>query len=93
MSGGAFNYVSSVLFEYEGHMEDPELEDLLKDFCKLLHDLEWYKSGDTSREDYIETVTTFKKKWFIDNRTDRLKTYIDRSVEQLKNDLYKMVNI
>ena len=64
MSGGHFDYAYFHLDSYEGNMEDPELEELLDDFRNLLHDLEWYRSGHTSRSDYIESVNGFKQKWF-----------------------------
>ena len=92
MSGGAFNYVSdSLLYEYEGCMEDLELEDLLQDFCSLLHDLEWYKSGDTSQEKYKAAVKNFKTKWFGENRNTRLAEYLDQSLDQLKEDIHKLI--
>jgi len=92
MSGGAFNYISgSVLYEYKGRMEDPELEDLLKDFCALLHDLEWYKSGDTSQENYCKSVATFKDKWFKKPREDRLKNYIKEELKNVEDRLIAML--
>lgn len=74
-------------------MKDAELEDLLKDFKELLHDLEWCDSCDISEEDYFETVKKFKNKWFKSSRTERLKQYIDKEFESTKNDLYKMIGV
>ena len=48
---------------YEDQLEDEQLNELLLDFCKVLHDLEWYRSDDISQEDYKETVKKFKDKW------------------------------
>lgn len=65
MSGGHFNYMySSIEDMYKGQLLDPDLNEMFKDFINLLHDLEWYESGDTDEEDYFETVSKFKKKWF-----------------------------
>lgn len=64
MSGGHFDYMCYRIEEtYSGQMEDKELNDLLEDFTKLLHDLEWWKSCDIGEEQYRETVTKFKNKW------------------------------
>ena len=64
MSGGAFEYMCySVEDMYEDQLEDEQLNKLLLDFCKVLHDLEWYRSDDISQEDYKETVKKFKDKW------------------------------
>lgn len=49
-------------------MEDTELSLMMYDICCLLHSLEWYKSGDTAEDDYLEDVKSFKDKWL--NRTD-----------------------
>ena len=65
MSGGSYNYIYSKLScECEGEMRDAEMDDLIKDLCEVLHDLEWWQSGDYSEDQYRETVSEFKKKWF-----------------------------
>ena len=64
MSGGSFNYLYSMVeYTYVRHMEDEELDSLMADLCELLHDLEWYVSGDIDEEDYRESVREFKTKW------------------------------
>lgn len=64
MSGGSFDYgYCRVEDLYKGKMEDPQLNELLDDFIKLLFELEWYKSGDTCEEDYRAEVKRFKDKW------------------------------
>lgn len=64
MSGGAFEYMCySIEVMYENELEDDQLNELLLDFCKVLHDLEWYRSDDISQEDYKQTVKQFKEKW------------------------------
>lgn len=88
MSGGSFNYGYIHLEEYFDKMEDSQLNGMLKDLQKVLHDVEWYTSGDISEESYRETVTKFKKKWFAQSDVD-VKTYIEAQFEQKKNELLK----
>ncbi len=65
MSGGSFDYkYSEIEHTYCGKMEDDELNDMMDDLCGLLHDLEWYDSGDIDEISYIETKKAFKDKWF-----------------------------
>ena len=91
MSGGHFNYDFYHLDTYDGQMEDAELNELLVDFQALLKSLEWYKSGDTSPEDYREDVNEFKKKWFKADRSERLERIIGVKVEELKTALMDMI--
>lgn len=72
-------------------MHDKELDDLMADIVDLAHDLEWYESGDYSKEDYIKTVNKFKRKWFGTDRNERLKGYIDETVEKVRKELYDML--
>ncbi len=94
MSGGHCGYVYCNINEYlVGHMEDEELDDLMRDVAKLAHDLEWYLSCDTDRESYMETVQKFKEKWFRGNRNDRLKGYIDADLERTRRRLYGLIGV
>lgn len=94
MSGGRFDYMySQIQNMYEGSLEDYELEELLRDFTHLLHDLEWYRSGDYGADDYKTSVKEFKKKWFAeDNRTERLTQIIEYKTDQLKRELLQMID-
>lgn len=92
MSGGSYNYICYTLSnECEGAMYDEEMNDLIKDLCDVLHDLEWWKSCDIGEEDYRETVKKFKEKWFKQTRTKRLKTYIDEEINRTKKELYNLI--
>ena len=91
MSGGHFNYAFYNLDTYSGEMEDAELNELLEDFQKLLHDLEGYKSGDYGPDEYKNTVNWFKKKWFKADRSERLERIIGVKVEELKTALMEMI--
>lgn len=92
MSGGSYNYIYQKLAqECCGRMYDDETNDLIEDLCKVLHDLEWWKSCDMNEEDYRKTLSEFKKKWFHDDRETRLKGYIDKQIGVVKAELYKMI--
>lgn len=92
MSGGSMNYVYTHL-EYEcvGHMGDMELDNLMKDIAKLVHDREWYLSGDICEETYNETVRMFKRKWFEAPRTTRLREYIDNMFLKTHNECLSLI--
>ena len=68
--------------------DDLELNEMLKDLVKVLHDVEWWQSGDISEESYRETVTKFKKKWFKRDKT-QVKNVIDSVFEKEKQELYE----
>lgn len=92
MSGGSYSYIFSRLSdECEGRMYDAEMEDLIKDLCGVLHDLEWWQSGDTSEETYKKSLMKFKKKWFGGDRNKRLKGYIDEQIGTVRSQLYALI--
>ena len=92
MSGGSYNYIYSRLSEEcENRMYDAEMNDLIKDLCILLHDLEWWQSCDSSEEKYRKTVSAFKKKWFKGDREQRLKGYIDGQISIVRSQLYSLI--
>lgn len=92
MSGGSHNYIYAFLEdELVGQMEDRELDDLMKDIVTLAHDLEWYHSADTNRDDYRKSVRKFKDKWFKQSREERLKKYIEESIQEIKEELFNMI--
>ena len=94
MCGGSYDYMYSRIEDYYvGHMKDIELNDLMKDIVELTHDLEWADSGDTSDEDYFETVKKFKDKWFKQSRNERLKTYIDNELNRTQKELYNLIGL
>ena len=87
MSGGAWDYASHKLTDLTDYVEDREIKDLLVDLGQLIHDEEWYESGDYSRSDYLETLESFKAKWFKGSREERLKKIINEELEHFKNRL------
>lgn len=92
MSGGSCNYICfKIEEELCGRMKDAELNDLMKDIADLAHALEWYLSADTSESTYREKVQEFKEKWFESNREERLKGYIDESLDKLRKEMYDLI--
>lgn len=84
MSGGSMDYVFRYVGDAADYVEDKEIKELLKDLSKLLHDLEWWQSGDYGSDSYYKTLDDFKTKWFGDNRNERLKDYIKHSLDEMK---------
>lgn len=94
MSGGSYNYIYYKLEEEcVGRMFDNELNDMIKDLCKLLHDLEWWQSSDCCEDTYRKSVNEFKTKWFNGNREERLKEYIDNNIKLCKQQLYDLIGL
>ena len=92
MSGGSYEYIYYKLEEEcKGRMYDAEMNDMIKDLAEVLHDLEWWQSGDSSEKDYRVTLSKFKQKWFHGNREERLKRYIDEQTSIVRRQLYKMI--
>ena len=92
MSGGSYGYIySSLKNECDGQMYDAEMNDMIRDLCEVLHDLEWWQSCDASEERYRATLEKFKTKWFKGDRKERLKGYIDEQIGIVKRELYQLV--
>lgn len=70
MSGGHFNYKDSNLkneiFDYVNKpsdvFEDMEISHLVWDVLELIHDYDWYASGDTGPGAYHAAKEKFKEK-------------------------------
>lgn len=89
MSGGSYNYMyCRVSDEYIDRMFDSQLNSMMKDLVKVLHDLEWWQSCDTGEDTYRRTVTEFKKKWFKQTKID-VQKQIESEFEQTKAELLK----
>lgn len=70
-------------------LEDKQLSELCWDMFCLLHSLDWYKSGDTGEDTYMEDVKRFKDKWLKKDAGTAWKEEIDKSIEELRKELYK----
>lgn len=105
MSGGRFNYINdsakSEIFGYfcdydedriPDIFEDREISELIYDVFGLIHDFDWYASGDTSKETYLKEKAAFKKKW-LQNRGVRVRRIVDESVDALRQELYETYGI
>ena len=96
MSGGRFCYVDSQLkSEIFGWVdkprnvfEDREISELVWDVLDLIHEYDWYESGDTGKDDYLKVKRKFKNKWFGDS-SKRQKKIIDEAIADLKKELYE----
>lgn len=93
MSGGSMGYLCYEIEEKcVDQMQDLELDALMRDLAKLLHDLEWYRSCDYSEETYRNTVKSFKAKRLGGKaRNARLKAIIEEQVYQVCKDLMQML--
>lgn len=90
MSGGSHNYMYHQVEEtYVGKMFDVELHDMIQDLVEVMHDCEWYDSGDISEEDYRATVHKFKEKWF-GTRDLQLRHLIQEELLKVSNTLSKL---
>lgn len=69
-------------------MFDSQLNEMMKDLVKVLHDLEWWQSSDTGEDTYRRAVTEFKKKWFKQTKIDVQKK-IESEFEKAKDELMK----
>lgn len=96
MSGGRFCYVDSQLkaeiFGYTDRptnvFEDREISELVWDVLGLIHDYDWYASGDTCKETYLAAKKKFKDKW-LHNRGVRVRKIVDEAIRQCKDELYE----
>lgn len=99
MSGGHFNYqdgaLKNAIFYYDdkvsNQFEDIEISNLVFDVLDLIHDYDWYISGDTGREDWLRARKVFKDKWLKGDRSDRLKALIDSRLAEVSDELKEML--
>lgn len=91
MSGGSMDYIYFQVEEAASMCDDAELSDLLRDAAHVLHEEEWWKSGDTSMDDYFEALAEFKAKWFGVDRRDRLKGYVDKEINRCRERCYSII--
>lgn len=100
MSGGRFDYADSRLkAEIFGWtdtptnaFEDREISELVWDVLDLIHEYDWYASGDTCKETYLKAKADFKKKW-MGNRGVRVKRIVDEAIQRTKDELYETFDL
>jgi hypothetical protein len=96
VSGGRFDYVDGRLkgeiFGWTDKpinvFEDREISELVWDVLDLIHDFDWYASGDTCKETWLKAKGKFKKKWFS-NRGVRVRQIVDDALHQVRAELYE----
>ena len=101
MSGGHFNYLDSSLKnemfgwsdKFHNVLDDRELSELVWDILDLLHDYDWYISGDTGEDSWLEARKEFKDKWLNAEREDMVKRMIDGAVEECREELYRTYDV
>ena len=84
------NYTSSVkLARKINPMEDKQLSELVFDVLCLVYSADWYKSGDTGEDTYLEDVKYFKQKWLKQKPENIVKSEIDKAIAETREGLYK----
>lgn len=99
MSGGHWNYkdeeLKDEMFNYSEKptnvLNDIELSELVWDILNLLHDYDWFVSGDTGEEDWLASKVAFKKKWLSGSRNDRLEKLIEKRLQEVSDELRGML--
>lgn len=98
MSGGHWNYIDNRLkneiFDFSdkpsNQFEDMEISQLVWDVLELMHDYDWYASGDTAKSDYIKAKNAFKIKWF-GGRSERIEGIVEKRLAEIKSELKEML--
>ena len=75
--------------KFSNVFEDREISELVWDVLDLIHDYDWYASGDTCEETYLKRKAAFKKKWLSGNRDVRVRQIVDDALREAKEELYK----
>lgn len=103
MSGGHWNYMDMSLrnemFDYADDvrttnpLEDAEISQIVFELFDLMHNFDWYKSGDTEEETYLEAKKKFKDKWLRNKHYTRdvLKLIIEQEFEDKRDEVLKML--
>lgn len=73
-------------------LEDKEFSEMVYDMLCVIHSFDYYKSGDTDEEQYREDLEFFKRKWMGKSDQQRTREEIDKSISELKDELYKTLN-
>ena len=100
MSGGRFDYVDSrcksEIFGWADKptnvFEDKEISALIWDVFDLIHDYDWYASGDTCEETYLKAKAKFKQKW-LKHDEKRVRMVIDNAIDEVREELYKTYGV
>ena len=102
LSGGHFDYENSRLYDWSVQVRtdgNPLLADLLHDIGDLLHEYDWWKSGDTSREKWLEAWKGWQEKWMkgsvkemvIDSLKDEIRLMVWESLGKPEDREYERI--
>ena len=78
----------TVKYDLVGYMYDTELDRMMEDLVPVLEDLEMWQEGDIGEEQYRETVTECKSKWFKRRKCD-IEELVNEEFEKKKQELLK----
>lgn len=93
MSGGSMDYLCWRIEDQASNMGDLELIELIEDIAKLMHDREWFLSGDYTEQDWQDSSKKFKQKWFGSSREERLKQLIEKQIAKVREECMTMIGI
>lgn len=74
-------------------LQDRELSKLTWDLLCVIYSFDYYISGDTDEEQYLEDLKYFKDKWLKPGRKETAKRLVDEECEELRKELYKELGI
>lgn len=69
-------------------LKDRQVSELCWDLLCLIHSYDWMVSGDTGEDCYEEDLRYFKEKWLKPTSKQLAKREIDKTMAELKDDLY-----
>lgn len=103
LSNEMFNYLSPSRGQSEfdladqarriNPLKDRQVSELCWDLLCLIHSFDWMISGDTGKESYEEDLRYFKKKWLQTPPEELVKREADKTITELKADLYAAFGI
>lgn len=100
MSGGKFDYkdmcLKDEIFRWSDKpvnvFEDREISEIVWDIFDLIHEYDWYASGDTEEETYLKKKKEFKDKW-LRPPAERVQDIIDKVLDEARAELYKTYGV
>ena len=91
MSGGSMDYICYRVSEEADKMGDREIIALCKDVASLMHDREWFLSGDYEESAWKKSLSGFKKKWFKESRSSRLASLVEEVFSEARDECMNMI--
>lgn len=102
MSGGHFDYRNEDMYDWEKKVREdgnPLFANLLHDVADLLHEYDWWMSGDTPRDKWLEAWARWKEKWMkgdettitLDSMRDQIRLMVWESLGKPENEDYERI--